>query len=73
MFSELEQVECLIQTGAAPPEQYAALDQLAQRLQAGMAPPRPALEGVAPEELPRGDLRYVLERYLQNARALAGT
>lgn len=73
MFSELEQVECLIQTGAAPPEQYAALDQLAQRLQAGMTPPRPALEGVAPEELPRGDLRYVLERYLQNARALAGT
>ena len=70
MFSELEQVECLIQTGALSPEEYAPLEELASRIRTRLIPPQPSLAELTEESLPQGDLRGMLERYLQNARLL---
>lgn len=70
MFSELEQVECLIQAGAFPPEDRPALAALAEELRARIAPPRPSLAELSLDGLSPSDLRYVLGRYLHHAKAL---
>ena len=71
MFSELEQVECLIQTRAIPVEQYGALERVAEGLQAPAVPGQTAPAVQIPDELAGSDLSYVLSRYLRNARTLA--
>ena len=70
MFSELEQVECLIQTGALAPMEYAPLETLAGVIRAQLSPPQASLADLSVEQLPPGELRSMLERYLQNARLL---
>ena len=69
MFSELEQAESLIQTGAVTPAEVPALDALAAALEARICPLRD-LDGLRPDGLPRDELYYVLDRYLENARTL---
>lgn len=72
MFSELEQAESLIQSGAVTPAEVPALDGLAAALEARISPLR-NLAGLRPEGLPRDELYYVLDRYLENARALTAS
>ena len=70
MFSELEQVECLIQTGALSPSEYPLLEELASQIRTRLVPPQSSLAELKEDGLPQGDLRSMLERYLQNARLL---
>ena len=70
MFSELEQVECLIQTGALSPSEYPPLEELASQIRTRLVPPQSSLAELKEDGLPQGDLRSMLERYLQNARLL---
>lgn len=70
MFSELEQVECLIQTGALSPAEYSPLEELSNQIRSRLSPPQDNLAGVREDALPQGELRGMLERYLQNARLL---
>lgn len=70
MFSELEQVECLIQTGALSPAEYPPLEELSNQIRSRLSPPQDSLAGVQEDTLPQGELRGMLERYLQNARLL---
>ena len=70
MFSELEQVECLIQTGALSPAEYSPLEELSNQIRSRLSPPQDSLAGVREDALPQGELRGMLERYLQNARLL---
>lgn len=69
MFSELEQAESLIQTGAVTPAEVPPLDNLAAALETRICSLRD-LETLRPEGLPQDELYYVLNRYLENARAL---
>ena len=69
MFSELEQAESLIQTGAVTPAEIPPLDNLAAALETRICSLRD-LETLRPEGLPQDELYYVLNRYLENARAL---
>ena len=69
MFSELEQTEGLIQSGAVTPEEQAALDGGAAALE-GRICPLTDLNGVPAETLPQGELCYVVRRYMENAQAL---
>ena len=70
MFSELEQVECLIQTGALSPAEYPPLEMLASQIRTRLVPPQASLAELTEDSLPQGDLRSILDRYLQNARLL---
>ena len=70
MFSELEQVECLIQTGALSTEEYPPLNELADQIRTRLAPPQASLVQLRADSLAQGDLRGMLERYLRNARLL---
>ena len=69
MFSELEQTEGLIQSGAVTPEEQAALDGVAAALEERICP-LTDLNGVPAETLPQGELCYVVRRYMENAQAL---
>lgn len=69
MFSELEQTEGLIQSGAVTPEEQAALDGVAAALEERICP-LTDLNGVPVETLPQGELCYVVRRYMENAQAL---
>ena len=69
MFSELEQTESLIQTGAVAPEEIPAMEALARELETHINP-LGGLEEIHPEVLPRDELYYVISRYLDNARLL---
>ncbi len=69
MFSELEQTEGLIQSDAVTQQEQAALDRVAAALGPCVCPPTD-LSGVPLEELPRGELGYVVRRYVENARTL---
>ena len=70
MFSELEQVECLVQTGTLTPEEYPPLRELAAALRARLSPPQESLADLTADRLPAGELRSMAERYLHNARLL---
>ena len=70
MFSELEQTEGLIQSGAVTPEKQTALDSVAAALGARICP-LTDLNGVPVETLPQGELCYVVRRYMENAQTLA--
>lgn len=70
MFSELEQVECLIQTGELPSAEYPLLEEMAGSIRARLFPLREDLGTLSAAGFPPGDLRGMLERYLENARLL---
>ncbi|WP_242623857.1 FUSC family protein [Intestinimonas massiliensis (ex Afouda et al. 2020)] len=70
MFSELEQVECLIQTGALSPSEYPPLDELANQIRTRLAPPQAGLAQLSEDSLTQSELKGMVERYLQNARLL---
>ena len=72
MFSELEQILCLILARLVPQSEYEALDRLAEQMQARFDPPRSDLTGLPQESEAAGELSYVINRYLANAQALAG-
>ena len=69
MFSELEQTEGLVQTGALSAEEREALESLAARLEARIRP-LGDMDGLTAECLPDGELRYLVGRYLKNAQTL---
>ena len=70
MFSELEQAESQIQTGAVTAEEVPALDALAAELEKRISP-LGNLEDLSLDALPRDELYYVLSRYLEHAKMLA--
>lgn len=70
MFSELEQVECLIQSKAIRSEEYEALGRVAQALCERVSPLQESIADLPLEEIDQEDLKCLLERYLQNARTL---
>ena len=70
MFSELEQVECLIQTGALSPSEYPPLNELADQIRTRLAPPQASLAQLREAGLTQSELKGMLERYLHNARLL---
>lgn len=69
MFSELEQTEGLIQTGAVTPDETQTLDAIAAALEERIFPIRD-LDSLRTDTLPKDELYYVLNRYLANARQL---
>ena len=69
MFSELEQTESLIQSGGVDREDADALDPLARELGRRICP-LTDFGDLSPEGLPKGELYYVIHRYLENAHAL---
>ena len=71
MFSELEQVECLIQTNRVSQQSQPPLYDLAGEIQCRIAQPEHDLTGLSLDGLPKDDLYYVLERYLRNTNSLA--
>lgn len=70
MFSELEQVECLIQTRSVSDKVYPALNRLADQIQSDLRSPHPTHRAPSLEDFPRDELYYVLDRYLQNSSRL---
>ena len=70
MFSQLEQIECLIQSELVQEEEYAPLDQLAAQAAARIASLSPSLALLKASAIKQEDLRYLLERYLRNGRKL---
>ena len=72
MFSEVEQVEYLVQSGELPEGDLALVRTLAMRLKG-----RPAVSSTSPatvaliDEAASDDLRYALRRYVENGRRLA--
>ena len=70
MFSQLEQVACLIQSELIPESEYAPLDDLAGAIAAAVFPLQPTLGALSPEAIRQNDLRYLLERYLSNGKKL---
>lgn len=70
MFSELEQMECLVQTGALTAAEYRPLGELAAALRLRLSPPQESLAALTADGLPAGELRGMAERYLQNTRLL---
>ena len=69
MFSELEQAESLIQNGAVTPEERAALERVAAALEQQVCP-LTDLKDVDLESMPKGELYYVIHRYLENVGQL---
>ena len=69
MFSELEQTEGLVQTDGLSPEERQVLETLAAELERRICP-LADLNGLPLDTLPRGELYYVIHRYLENAHAL---
>ena len=70
MFSQLEQVECLIQGQAIRREEYEALDRAAMSLRDGISPLQTDLVELPLTEICQEDLKCLLERYLQNVKTL---
>ena len=70
MFSELEQVECLIQGKAIRTEDYETLDHAAQLLRDRISPLQPSIADLPLEEIRQEDLKCLVGRYLQNAKTL---
>lgn len=70
MFSELEQVECLIQGKAIRTEDYETLDRTAQILRDRVSPLQASIADLPLEEIRQEDLKCLLGRYLKNAKAL---
>lgn len=66
MFSELEQTESLIQIGAVTPEEGTALEGVSTALEKRVCP-LTSMADVDLNKLPRGELYYVIHRYLENA------
>ena len=70
MFSELEQVECLIQSKAIRTEEYETLDRTAQALCDRVSPLQASIADLPLGEIHQEDLKCLVERYLQNAKTL---
>ena len=70
MFSQLEQIACLIQSELLPASEYGPLDDLAGAISAAIFPLDPGLGNLSPGSIRQGDLRYLLERYLGNGKKL---
>ena len=70
MFSQLEQIACLIQSELLPASEYGPLDDLAGAISAAIFPLDPGLGNLSPGSIRQGDLRYLLERYLNNGKKL---
>ena len=69
MFSELEQTESLIQIGAVTPEEGTALEGVSAALEKRVCP-LTSMADVDLNKLPKGELYYVIHRYLENAGQL---
>ena len=69
MFSELEQTESLIQIGAVTPEEATALEGVSAALEKRVCP-LTSMADVDLDKLPKGELYYVIHRYLENAGQL---
>lgn len=70
MFSQLEQIGCLVQSELVREEDYGPLDHLAERIARAISPLQPGLGDIRPDGVAQADLGHLLERYLANGRAL---
>lgn len=70
MFSELEQIECLVQVGALSEPERASLGRLVDQLAPRLSPPRQELTVLKADTIPCGDLQHMIKRYLENAGIL---
>ena len=67
MFSELEQVECLVQLGALTKEEYLPLGELSEKIRSQLSPPKESLTYVKTDKIPAGELKNMIKNYLNNA------
>ncbi len=67
MFSELEQVECLVQLGALSKEEYSPLGELSEKIRSQLSPPKKGLTAVKTDKIPTGELKNMINNYLNNA------
>ncbi len=67
MFSELEQVECLVQLGALTKEEYLPLGELSEKIRSQLSPPMEGLTAVKADKIPTGELKNMINNYLNNA------
>ena len=70
MFSQLEQIGCLVQSELVEEEDYPRLDALAEEIARAVSPPRAALRDLRPDGISQADLLHLLTRYLSNGRQL---
>ena len=70
MFSQLEQIACLIQSELLPASDYGPLDDLAGAIAASVFPLDPRLGDLSPGAVGQEDLRCLLDRYLNNGKKL---
>ena len=70
MFSQLEQIACLIQSELLPASDYGPLDDLAGAIAAAVFPLDPRLKDLSPGAIRQDDLRCLLDRYLNNGKKL---
>ena len=70
MFSELEQVECLVQLGALTKEEYLPLVELSEKIRSQRSPPKEGLTAVKTDKIPTGELKNMINNYLNNAGIL---
>ncbi len=72
MFSELEQIEGLIQAGILSNDEKDILDMLSIEIQKRIYPPE-KIDSISIYTLPKGPLKDILRRYLKNAVILFST
>ena len=70
MFSELEQIECLVQLGALNKEEYSSLGELSEKIRSQLSPPKEGLTAVKADKIPAGELKNMINNYLNNAGIL---
>lgn len=70
MFSQLEQIGCLIQSELIQEADYGLLDELAGRIARSISPLQSSIADIDPNAVHQPDLRHFLERYLANGRTL---
>lgn len=70
MFSQLEQIACVVQSELIQKADYDTLDELASRIAPSISPLRPSIAQIYPDCIRQADLRRLLELYLANGRKL---
>jgi glucan phosphoethanolaminetransferase (alkaline phosphatase superfamily) len=70
MFSELEQVECLVQVSSLTKEECSHLGELSEKIRSQLSPPNKNLTNIKTDKIPAGELKNMINNYLKNACVL---
>ena len=70
MFSQLEQIGCLVQSELIQEADYGLLDGLADKIARSVSPLRPSIADISPDAVQQSDLHHFLTLYLANGRKL---